>query len=962
MTEEEDNHNHNHHHRRRSKREKYSISRFVAAPSNRRNNSDNNMIPNNNVVVGEQPFHNVNNEEVANEEEESAVAVAKAEEEEEEEEQLPRRRTARSVAPKSYQDPPEEDDDDEDDEEDTKTQQEATTTTNNNTSSSTSTTTSPDSKKPRLNSTIRIHHGPYINLTGQITNIKIGGWCTIDNEEIDKPVRMSHLELVKHNDVLPKLKSSLSRSDDDGVKKKGRKRNYHDVNDIITSPRGASSSGSGGGNGGRPVRERRPPPQSLLMSPLSSSSTSPYPSRRRLSTRTSNTSTGGSNSGGAIQSGTETSIRRSRRGPTPSPKALSSFEEYHDNDHDEEHEKGDEEEVRPRGRRGRATAAGGAAATSPKRNKSSPAAATPSSPLSRSEAAKVGWAKRRAASSTTPSPNKKPSGSVGSGSGRSRNKYCQVKKCNKYSQYNCEGYCMLHYRQYVLDNDDDEMEEEVISPPKKRARHAKEEGRELDKDDDTSLFDHPPRKGGSRYYCKVKKCQRWSQGQPKEGMCYSHFKLYGSKKKKATGGKSKGGRPPPAAAKADDNSGDDGIIRVGSLVVVKERTGVGMNKPGGVGRVTKMYAADVDIDDDEEEVMVYDVKYVLGGREKGVTSNSLWLHDPNAKSPLKPPPGFGGDEDNNDVAMLDDDEEEDESIEDDELEGYDEFSLSQLDVPGETELDARALRREEQLNARRLIGCQFHDGNDGTHPGLEESNWKCAKCEAQNYSTSLRCSTCQFHRVEKNDSEDALLERTRYELLNGNDFWICTNCVVGVPSVLMPCGRCHTTIPFVPLTMPEFEDFVRKQRQIKRKRQEEIQCEWKQKLEEVSEEWIDPKEIEREAKQQKKELKKQEGQPIVTSEDKSLILDYFYLGFEQYHKVSLQASERREQRYKKFEKGYAGIACKHCDGKANRRSGSGQGRFFPSSEAALYQQTFSNNAVRHLLECPHCPKKVSFIP
>jgi hypothetical protein len=431
-------------------------------------------------------------------------------------------------------------------------------------------------------------------------------------------------------------------------------------------------------------------------------------------------------------------------------------------------------------------------------------------------------------------------------------------------------------------------------------------------------------------------------------MCYSHFKLYGSSKKKATGGKSRG-RPSPAA-KAD-------AIRVGSLVGVKERTGVGMNKPGGVARVTKMYT--VDADNEEEEVMMYDVKYVLGGREKGVTSDSLWLHDPNAKSPLKPPPGFGGDEDDVDVAMLDEDE-DDESIEDDELEGYDEFSLSQLDVPGETELDARALRREEQLNARRLIGCQFH-GNDDTHPpGFEESNWKCAKCEAQNYSSSVRCSTCQFHRVEKNDSEDALLERTRYELLNGNDFWICTDCVVGVPSVLMPCGRCHTTIPFVPLTMPEFEDFVRKQRQIKRKRQEEIQWEWKQKLEEVSEEWIDPKEIEREAKQHKNQSKKQEGQPIVMPEDKPLLLDYFYLGFEQYHKCSLQDSERREQRYKKFERSYPGIACKHCDGKANRKKW--QGRYFPSSEAALYQQTFSNNAVRHLLECPHCPKKVSFIP
>ncbi|KAL7458541.1 hypothetical protein ACHAWC_010125, partial [Mediolabrus comicus] len=111
-------------------------------------------------------------------------------------------------------------------------------------------------------------------------------------------------------------------------------------------------------------------------------------------------------------------------------------------------------------------------------------------------------------------------------------------------------------------------------------------------------------------------------------------------------------------------------------------------------------------------------------------------------------------------------------------------------------------------------------------------------------------------------------------------------------------------------------------------------------------------------KQHEKQQLKQEGQPIVKPEDKPLLLDYFYLGFGQYHTCSLQVSERREHRYKKFERDYPGIACKHCDGKANRRCGSGQGRFFPSSEAALYQQTFSNNAVRHLLECPYCPEKV----
>ena len=66
-------------------------------------------------------------------------------------------------------------------------------------------------------------------------------------------------------------------------------------------------------------------------------------------------------------------------------------------------------------------------------------------------------------------------------------------------------------------------------------------------------------------------------------------------------------------------------------------------------------------------------------------------------------------------------------------------------------------------------------------------------------------------------SETALLERTRYELLNGRDFWMCTNCAVGVPSLTMPCGKCHKKITFVPLEIEEFEEFVQKQREMKRR-------------------------------------------------------------------------------------------------------------------------------------------------
>ena len=61
--------------------------------------------------------------------------------------------------------------------------------------------------------------------------------------------------------------------------------------------------------------------------------------------------------------------------------------------------------------------------------------------------------------------------------------------------------------------------------------------------------------------------------------------------------------------------------------------------------------------------------------------------------------------------------------------------------------------------------------------------------------------------------EIVLLERTRFELLNGRDFWICTVCEIAMPSLTAPCGGCQKMISFVPLEIGEFEEFVRKQRE-----------------------------------------------------------------------------------------------------------------------------------------------------
>lgn len=72
-----------------------------------------------------------------------------------------------------------------------------------------------------------------------------------------------------------------------------------------------------------------------------------------------------------------------------------------------------------------------------------------------------------------------------------------------------------------------------------------------------------------------------------------------------------------------------------------------------------------------------------------------------------------------------------------------------------------------------------------------------------------------------NVPELTLLERTRSELLNGRDCWICIDCAVEVPSITYPCWKCNKMISFVPLEVEEFEEFVQKQREMNMKRRQE---------------------------------------------------------------------------------------------------------------------------------------------
>ena len=76
--------------------------------------------------------------------------------------------------------------------------------------------------------------------------------------------------------------------------------------------------------------------------------------------------------------------------------------------------------------------------------------------------------------------------------------------------------------------------------------------------------------------------------------------------------------PPPPPPQATASSSSASIITKGSIVTVESRTWPGLNKPGGVARVTHVHH-------DSDNKITYDVAYVLGGKEKAVDAEYVTL-------------------------------------------------------------------------------------------------------------------------------------------------------------------------------------------------------------------------------------------------------------------------------------------------------------------------------------------------
>ena len=243
-------------------------------------------------------------------------------------------------------------------------------------------------------------------------------------------------------------------------------------------------------------------------------------------------------------------------------------------------------------------------------------------------------------------------------------------------------------------------------------------------------------------------------------------------------------------------------------------------------------------------------------------------------------------------------------------------------------------------------------------------------------------------------SEIEMLERTRHELLNGRDFWICTACAVSVPSLTQPCGKCHKMITFVPLEVEEFEEFVQKQRAMKRRADMMMRMKMKEEEEEEessssgdeeeseeSEEDSDDKEFDRLQRARKQQSRKKSkttkvglkkrttvvpkleetgpitykildpNMPLLSEEDKSMVTTYTYFTMEQMRPCNFDKSHEGNTARNHVDDGFPGLECIHCAHLDKPR------RFFYRT-AENYSGNWQHIPEHLLNQCKGCPEDV----
>jgi len=89
---------------------------------------------------------------------------------------------------------------------------------------------------------------------------------------------------------------------------------------------------------------------------------------------------------------------------------------------------------------------------------------------------------------------------------------CQMEGCNKLKQYNCEGYCMRHYRQVVLEGQQEETEEEVKEEEEEEVEASEEEEEE-------EVIERPSK------ICRLDGCTKLKQYNC-DGYCMRHYRQF----------------------------------------------------------------------------------------------------------------------------------------------------------------------------------------------------------------------------------------------------------------------------------------------------------------------------------------------------------------------------------------------------------------------------------------------------
>mmetsp|Transcript_4403 Transcript_4403/g.9757 ORF Transcript_4403/g.9757 Transcript_4403/m.9757 type:complete len:1123 (+) Transcript_4403:109-3477(+) len=528
---------------------------------------------------------------------------------------------------------------------------------------------------------------------------------------------------------------------------------------------------------------------------------------------------------------------------------------------------------------------------------------------------------------------------------------CNFENCLKLKQSNCGGYCRAHFKDLpsinrdksILGKNHEKMQRTTDSESRATSVSKSKKRKKIN-----DGIKEPENLGRQKKECKADGCESWVR---KSGFCASHYRKWLERNEPDSDGID--AHSSPSAKGGRDNDCKDSIRLEQNILqtAAKDETVEAKGSPGGVAVMSISSSTD-----DRANPLKCNISRINDGRENG--NDECHLLEIGDKSDTKP---------KLDAEKSDED---------------DDFSFSELELSAAKRGDSIRLRRELELDT-----CLSSSSRDN------QKHWRCSRCGDINSSKRSRCSTCRkIEGFNGKISESLLLEQTRRELLNGHDFWICTRCVIGIPSLTVPCGGCQKMISFVPLDITEFEAFVRKRREANGKRVCKWRDDWQGKVNELQEEWlyqeedktghkltVDLDDYKNNTPYGKHFCKYWGCKAIKQSNCRGFCSEHVQIVFEDSNPVpyplvypedralifdsaasltsALEYMVPCNANYLEKKPGFPGLCCKFCIDRKDEK-GKALCRWFPSSENAMYAANFAKNIINHLQKCPRCPLEV----